>query len=147
MAKIIVVLAGFVASGKSTLASLLENRFGFQVVKTWQLLKAVKPDVPLDRKSLQAFGEQLDEKTGGQWVVEQLDKVVRSVPDGLFIVDAVRVQGQIDFIRRGFGPTVKHIHLQAPTETLTNRYKSRSDKPIKELASYEAGLQNENERA
>src|SRR5258708_4880688 len=117
MARIIVLLSGSIVSGKSTLASFLQQRFGFQVVKTRQLLTTVRPDVPQDRESLQAFGEDLDEKTGGRWVVEELDKVVRTNPDGLFIVDAVRIQGQIDFIRRGFGPIVKHIHLEAPRET------------------------------
>src|SRR5258708_7862763 len=140
MAKIIVLLSGSVASGKSTLASLLENRFGFQIVKTWQLLKTVRPELPQDRESLQAFGEELDKKTGGQWVVEQLDKVVRTRPDALIVVDAVRIQGQIDFVRRGFGQMVKHIHLEAPLETLAKRYRSRSDKPVKELASYDEVL-------
>jgi adenylosuccinate synthase len=146
MAKLIVLLSGSVVSGKSMLASLLEQRFGFLVVKTWQLLKTVKPDVPQDRESLQALGEELDKKTGGQWVVEELDKVVRTKPDALIVVDAVRIQGQIDFVRRGFGSSVRHIHLEAPTETLSKRYKTRTGKPIKELDSYEDVLKNETER-
>src|SRR5260370_30250835 len=146
MAKMIVLLSGSVASGKSTLASLLSERFGFEVVKTWQLLKTVKPDVPQDRESLQALGEELDKKTGGQWVVEELDKVVRTKTEALIVVDAVRIQGQIDFVRRGFGPSVRHIHLEAPTETLAKRYKTRTGKPIKALDSYEDVLKNEPER-
>jgi adenylosuccinate synthase len=147
MAKVVVLLSGSVAAGKSTLASLLQQRFGFQIVKTWQLLKAVSPEVSQDREALQALGEQLDEKTGGRWVVEELDKVVRNSPDGLFVVDAVRIQEQIDFVRRGFGPIVKHIHLEAPVETLAARYKSRVDKPIKELGSYDDVLKSATERA
>ena len=142
----IVLLSGSVASGKSTLASLLSERFGFEVVKTWQLLKTVKPDVPQDRESLQALGEELDKKTGGQWVVEELDKVVRTKTEALIVVDAVRIQGQIDFVRRGFGASVKHIHLEAPNETLAKRYKTRTGKQIKEFDSYEEVLKNETER-
>src|SRR5947209_703177 len=147
MAKMILLLSGSVATGKSTLASLLEQRFDFHGVKTWRLLQSVEPEVALDRESLQALGEELDKKTGGQWVVEQLDKVVRTKPDALVVVDAVRIQGQIDFIRRGFGAIVKHIHLEAPSEILTKRYKTRTGKPIKELDSYEKVLKNETERA
>jgi adenylosuccinate synthase len=147
MPKMILLLSGSVASGKSTLASLLEQRFGFQVVKTWHLLKAVQPDVPQDRQSLQALGEELDRKTSGRWVVEELDKVVRGTPDGLIVVDAVRIQGQIDSVRSGFGPIVKHVHLEAPTEILAKRYKTRADKPIKELDSYDQVLKNETERS
>jgi dephospho-CoA kinase len=60
MPKMILLLSGSVAAGKSTLASLLEQRFGFQVVKTWHLLKAVKPETQQDRESLQLLGEELD---------------------------------------------------------------------------------------
>src|SRR5437773_2391942 len=126
MAKMILLLSGSVATGKSTLASLLEHRFDFHIVKTWHLLKNIKPEIAQDRESLQAFGEELDRNTGGQWVVEQLDKVIRTKPDSLIVVDAVRIPGQIDFVRRGFGPIVKHIHLEAPTDTLARRYKTRT---------------------
>lgn len=146
MAKMIVLLSGSVASGKSTLASLLEQRFGFHVVKTWQLLKAIRPDVPQDRESLQTFGEELDQKGGGEWVVEQLDKVARTMPEGRIVVDAVRIQGQIDFVRRGFGSRVKHIHLESPPNTLANRYKKRKRSTIKEFESYEEVLKNATER-
>jgi len=148
MARLIVLLSGSVASGKSKLASLLESRFGFHVVKTWQLLKTVKPDVEKDRASLQALGEQLDTKTGGEWVVEELDKVIRSSsPDALIVVDAVRIQGQIDFVRRGYGRNVKHIHLKAPPEILESRYEGRKRKSIKEFASYAEVLKDKTERA
>ncbi len=145
MARLVVLLSGSVASGKSTLASLLQERFGFEVVKTWQLLKSVKPDIAENREALQAFGEELDKKTGGQWVVEELDKVVRNKSDALVLVDAVRIEGQIDHIRCGFGRIVKHIHLEAPHETLAKRYKSRTGK-IKEFDSYDDVLKNETER-
>lgn len=146
MARLVVLLSGSVASGKSTLASLLERHFGFVIVKTWQLLKAIKSDVAQDREALQALGEDLDKKTDGKWVVEELDKVVRSTPDALVVVDSVRIQGQIDFVRRGFGSRVKHIHLESPVETLAKRYKLRTGKPIKEFGSYDEVLKNETER-
>jgi len=147
MAQLIVLLSGSVASGKSTLASLLKKRFGVYIVKTRELLNNVKPDVPQDRKSLQEFGEELDRKTGGEWVVEELDKVVRAKEsDAIFVIDAVRIQKQIDCIRDGFGQRVKHIHLHAPEDTLAKRYKKRTGKPIKEFDSYEQVLQNETER-
>src|SRR5260370_39120972 len=146
MAKLIVLLSGSVASGKSTLASLLKERFGFEIIKTWQLLKSLKPELAQDRQSLQAFGEELDRQTQGQRVGEELDKLVRTKADARVVVDAVRIQGEIDFVRRGFGPRVKHIHLQAPMEALNERYSGRTDKPIKEIESNERVLENETER-
>jgi len=147
MARSIVLLSGSVASGKSTLALRLQDRFGFAIVKTWQLLKNVKPEVEMERNSLQELGEELDRKTNGKWVVEELDKVVRANPDGSYVIDAVRIRDQIDAIRHGFGSIVKHIHLEAPHETLVKRYKDRTDKPIKEFTSYEEVLKSKTEQA
>ena len=147
MTKLIVLLSGPVASGKSTLASLLEQLFGFHVIKTWQLLKMVQPDVSQDRQSLQELGEELDRKTGGRWVVEELDKKVRTKDaDALIVVDGVRIQDQIDCVRGGFGRKVKHIHLHAPKDALAARYEKRKRKSIKEFESYEEVLKNETER-
>ncbi|HCS54753.1 adenylosuccinate synthetase [Rubinisphaera sp.] len=148
MENVIVLLSGSVASGKSTLASLLEREFDCRVIKTWQLLKAVDPAVNLDRGSLQVLGESLDKKTGGEWVVEELDKVIRSSPlKSIVIVDAVRIQGQIDAIRRGYGRNVKHIHLEAPNDTLEARYEGRDRKSIKEFESHSEVLKDNTEQA
>lgn len=148
MAKLIVLLSGHVASGKSTLASRLENQFGFYVVKTWQLLKAVRPEVSDDRQVLQELGEELDRRTGGEWLLEELDKEIRSKHDNdLIVVDAVRMLGQIESVRRGFGRNVKHIHLDAPLQTLANRYDKRKAASIQELGSYEEVLKNQTEQS
>ncbi len=147
MAKLIVLLSGSVASGKSTLASLLEQEFGFQIIKTWQLLKSIRPDVSDDRQALQELGEKLDKKTNGGWVLEELDKKIRADnEDAMYVIDAVRIQGQIDAIRRGFGRIVRHIHLNAPIEELTSRYKKRKSKTIKEFVSYDKVLENQTEK-
>lgn len=147
MARLIVLLSGSVAAGKSKLAALLNQNFGFHVIKTWQLLKRVQPDVPQDRQALQELGEQLDRTTGGQWVVEELDKEIRTLDaDALIVVDAVRILNQIDCVRGGFGRKVKHIHLHAPMEALKARYKKRKRKSIKEFDSYDDVLKNETER-
>lgn len=147
MAKLIVLLSGPVASGKSSLAHQLEERFGFIVIKTWQLLKSISPSVRQDRESLQRLGERLDKKTGGRWVIEELDKVIRnSSHDACFVVDAVRFQGQVDFIHQGFGRIVKHIHLHAPHEALAARYQRRHPQAISEFESYDEVLKSRTER-
>ncbi len=147
MARLIVLLSGSVAAGKSTLSKLLEEEFGFVIVKTWQLLLSRFPEADQDRNTLQELGEKLDAQTSGGWVLEELARVVRKAsPDARFVVDAVRMQGQIDEIRRGFGNRVKHIHLQAPREELVSRYKLRRGGPISELASYDDVLKNATER-
>jgi adenylosuccinate synthase len=150
--KLIIVLSGPVGSGKSTLATALASEFVGSVfhIKTHQCLSALNPDIPKERKALQEYGEQLDRTTGGEWVVRALHKAIISqgISDGGYILlDAARIRGQIEGIRKGYGRRVLHIHLTAPTNVLAARYKARTGGPIKELKSYRDVLANPTEKA
>ena len=76
MAHLIVVLSGRIASGKSTLAEQLKNLFDATVVKTWELLVSLNPDLEEDRKALQEFGDQMDVKTEGKWIAQALGRKI-----------------------------------------------------------------------
>lgn len=57
------------------------------------------------RRSLQLAGEALDRADGGAWVVEALTELLEnrkegSTPAGLYVVDSVRISGQIEAIRK-----------------------------------------------
>jgi adenylosuccinate synthase len=146
MAKLIVLLSGPVSSGKSTLAQLLSRQFGFVVVKTWELLKEHAPDTSMERAALQELGEKLDRDTGGGWVLEALARRVAALgDDAKVVVDAVRIAGQIDAVRKGYGPRVAHVHLAAGVPELEKRYKHRKRGEIKELPSYAEVLKNKTE--
>jgi adenylosuccinate synthase len=148
MAGLIVLFSGSVASGKSTLADQLVKQFSATMVKTWQLLQKADPKVGMDRQSLQTLGERLDKETQGRWVSESLGRTVAELPsEALVVVDSVRIQEQIDCIRRGFGSIVVHMHLEASREDLDKRYSNRQRKELKEFSTYEEVLQNETERA
>jgi adenylosuccinate synthase len=148
MPRLIVLLSGSVAAGKSTLGNHLVNDFGATLVKTWQILTTIDPEVGRDRESLQEFGEKLDRDTQGRWVAEALGKTASELPgDAIIVVDSVRILDQIDWVRRGFGPRVFHVHLEALPQDLEKRYLGRRRKDIQELQSYGHVLQNETERA
>lgn len=148
MARLIVLLSGSVASGKSTLGNHLVNDFDATLLKTWQLLTEIKPDVIRDREALQSLGEQLDKETDGRWVSEALGKrAAREPADAIIVADSVRILQQIDWVRRGFGAAVVHVHLEAYDVDLRKRYAGRKRKDIKELTSYDEVLKNETERA
>ncbi len=145
MAKQIVILSGHVCSGKSTLASKLAEKFGFKHIKTWNFIKARADHLQLQRTALQEYGEDLDRKTGGAWVRDDLEKLVRKeVGDAFFVVDSVRHPGQIEFLRKAYGRLIIHVHLTADLKELECRYKRRSKAgtDITELASYADVLSN-----
>ncbi len=124
----LVLLSGHVGAGKTTLARRLVDRFGFDLLKTGELLaKELKDPRNPDRESLQEAGELRDRRTGGAWVLTALEQHLRErSPDAMVLVDAVRIERQILAIRDAFGSRVVHVHLTAPEPTLEQRYRERT---------------------
>lgn len=144
MAKLILILSGPIAAGKTTLVSDLVDRFGFHAFKTNELLKQrAAGKIEEERGALQAFGESLDRKTKGAWVKEGLTPFLDSLPEGsMVVVDSARIAEQIEAIRNSFGLRVFHIHLTAPFEVLVKRFKHRKKKGFREALSYEEVRKN-----
>lgn len=123
----IVAISGRIGSGKTTLATGLEEQFGCRRVSTRELLHELLPSTSPARADLQAAGESLDRRTGGTWVAQAVAKrAVALASQATLIVDAVRIRGQIDGLRRSFGNRVLHLHLTAPEEVLTARFGRRT---------------------
>ena len=142
----VVLLSGPIASGKTTLARLLADRFGFCVVSTRELLLR---HVGEDRWSLQAEGASMDDSTGGRWVSDGLVRLRRQcLAEVSFVVDSVRTLDQIRWVRDAFGGSVTHMHLVADVDVLSDRYSSRfegygyqdvSDDPVEQSVNVLAG--------
>ena len=137
MARHVVVLSGRICSGKTQLAQGLHDRFGFVLVKTHELIRGARPEVPKERRALQEAGTALDTKTSGQWVADALERrLAAEVESQDVVVDSTRIKPQIDALRGFYGFQVVHIHLTAPTEVLRQRYEARKGS-VAELATYE----------
>lgn len=146
MIKRIVLLSGQVSSGKTTLCENLVNNFGFHALKTKEVIKQLAGKIEQERGALQEFGERLDRKTRGEWVCTALARLQSEIEDcESFVVDAVRIKGQIEAIRRAYGSRVVHIHLTAPIEVLKTRYQQRKTPTFKEFVSYDQVQENQTE--
>jgi adenylosuccinate synthase len=135
--KVILVLSGEICTGKSTLADKLEDRFGFKRCKTKEGLlhfasKKLNGKVP-DRDFLQKYGEQLDTKGKGKWVLEYFQHLYERDFDNnkLYVIDSIRILKQVQHIREAYSYFVFHIHLEASNESLADRFYERGE--IKEL--------------
>src|SRR6266436_8902485 len=112
--EMIVLLSGAVSSGKTTLGTMLVERFGFRLVKTKEVIRRYFPGVQNERRALQDCGDQLDKRTGGAWVRDEIRRYIEEEKPTRLLVDAVRIEKQVEAIRRAYGPHVFHVHLEAP---------------------------------
>ena len=66
----------------------------------------------------------------------------------LVIVDAARIAGQVEGLRRAFGREVRHVHVTASRETCANRYTdAQSRQEFEEAVDYAEVIKDPTERA
>jgi adenylosuccinate synthase len=126
----IVLLSGPIGSGKTALAKQLVERYGASIVKTRELIAKLRPDLTSARSALQRAGEALDRRDNGAWLAAALAEFVEEQPrteasPRIYVIDSVRILGQIEGIRKAFGSAVHHIHLTAAVDELARRFSSR----------------------
>ena len=146
MPSLIVLLSGSICTGKSTLAERLVRDYGFYRFSTRELLRARKDATP-ERRALQDLGDELDSKTRGAWVRDDLAKPFRELPDdAAIVVDSLRLKAQIERFRESYRPIVVHVHLDCDERELAHRY-MRRPKKMKELSSFAEVRKNKTEAA
>jgi len=132
------------------LARLLEERYGGKIIKTRDLILKKVPKTKSERGALQRVGQRLDKEDGGAWVGEALQRTIDAIatgqtPTGLYVVDSVRIPGQIAAIRKAYGAEVHHVHLTGTETELRRRYESRG-KADDEGVAYDQLKTNRTER-
>jgi adenylosuccinate synthase len=131
------------------LATALVEQFDAHVLKTKDLITATaKGQLESARGALQRYGDILDRKTGGEWVASALTRHVESLPaDAVVVVDAVRIAKQVHAVRRAYGSRVIHVHLEAGTAVLAQRYERKQRQAsFREFKSYSQLSNNRTER-
>ncbi|MBX3647959.1 MAG: adenylosuccinate synthetase [Rhodocyclaceae bacterium] len=134
----IVALSGPVCSGKSTLADLLMRRLSAVRLKTNDLIRELNPKARSSRTAFQKAGDRLDKETGGRWIADAVVKLLGAQLQDqhlLVVVDAVRIEPQLHFLRRVYPSAIVHVHLDASNEELAKRYAARPSR-LSEVANY-----------
>lgn len=130
--RLILLLSGPVAAGKSTLSKALVENYGFKSIRSGRYLQTLAQDHTLDvsRQTLQMLGDGLDDVTDFAWLI---DDVAAPLIDGepnqtLWLLDSVRKARQVEHFRARFRDDVLHVHVVAPEEELRRRYEERLTK-------------------
>ena len=127
--KLIVLLSGQIASGKSTVSDGLRDEHGFFVVSTRSILEDLARELHSEQERkergfLQRFGRSLDEETQGKWVIHRTQHLVNK--HDRIIIDSARIQPQITAFREAYGQSVVHIHLHAEEAWRRERFIARA---------------------
>jgi predicted kinase len=115
-----VALVGMPAAGKSTVAKILQQRFGFNWVRTRDVVRLFSPDGAI--ANLQATGANLAGGVGAETFCKELFKRVE--PDRSNVIDAIRPIEHWQRIKDEYGARAILISIVAP---LTLRQKRISD--------------------
>jgi adenylosuccinate synthase len=137
--RLVVVVSGPVAGGKSVLARRLAQRFAGSRLSTRELLMPIlEPGETPSRQRLQQIGTELDDRTGGTWVADRFSRRIFESGTGLVVIDSARIAGQLAGLRSAFSHEVRHVHITASRETCAERYELRRARAeVEEATSYD----------
>lgn len=144
----VIIISGGVASGKSELSRGLSVSYGYRLIKTSDLIRRLRPNVPPTRRAFQRAGNQLDNKTDHEWIAQELALELRGrTSDDPIVLDGVRKLKQIEAIQRSVGHRhVRHVHLFADEVICKQRYQTRGRRSDADI-SYDEVVKNQSERA
>ncbi|GAB2179078.1 AAA family ATPase [Dongia sp. agr-C8] len=127
--RIVLLLSGPIAVGKTSVADSLIDGHGFTAIKSGNHLRALAADRGggQSRLELQKLGDSLDEDTDYRWLIDDVaSKSIRDTPGQTrWLLDSVRKERQVAHFRQSFKSAVFHAHLTAPEEILEARYNSK----------------------
>jgi hypothetical protein len=127
--KLLLLLSGPVAVGKSGAANALVKYHGFVNIKSSAYLraKASSNGISESRTNLQKTGDRLDDQTDFKWLIDDVavPAIASNPSNAWWLLDSVRKKRQVDHFRDRFGRCIFHVHFIAPEPTIEARYNDR----------------------
>ena len=127
--RVILLLSGPVAVGKSTLGRQLVENHGFRTIRSGRHLHdlAQRAGSDTSRAGLQHLGDVLDERTDYAWLINDVavPQIDGAREHARWLLDSVRKERQVEHFRGRFGGYVVHVHLTASEKVLRARYEAR----------------------
>jgi len=132
----IILFAGPICSGKSTLSKALAQKLGWKWVSFADYLRHVATDqrLPASRSSLQDLGQQLIDKS---WLAfcQSVLQFAHWTPDLSLIVDGVRHVEAVVTLQSLTAPTpIVVVFVETPLQTRKERFAAREPKGSFEIA-------------
>jgi cytidylate kinase len=139
----LLLVAGAIASGKSTIARYLAAELSGDVVRVREALAEVLGVKGTDRQALQQQGADLDRRTNGRWLLDYLE--LRFESTETLVVDSMRT-------RRQTVPILEHtpssflVYLDATAETRFRRFEeAKWSDPVKRSLPFTEAMRHQTE--
>jgi adenylosuccinate synthase len=129
----VLLLTGRKYTGKSGLADALGARFGYELLKSSEVIKGIATarGSGIDRLSLQKLGAELDQETQSRWLYDRVMELAdRRHSNRPIVVDNVATEAQLGWFRKSGALQTVHAHLFATTEELTNRFERNNTEQL-----------------
>lgn len=131
MKKIILGLVGEVASGKDVTKKYLEENYGASCHRFSTILRDVlgRLYLPIVRENLQDLSTMLRERFGADIFAKILTEDVKNDPHEIIVVDGIRREADIMYLKNLDGFTLLSIEVEAKTryERLIKRQENADD--------------------
>ena len=145
----ILLLAGPIAVGKSSVVDILSREFGFRKISSGSYLvrllesRGVEPN----REQLIQLGDELDLQTNYEWVVRDAasEALAYHPEQPLWVFDSVRKKLQVEHFRGWAYGRSFLVYLSAEEATLRTRYASRQ-RASDSFTPYDNAVDSDNER-
>jgi dephospho-CoA kinase len=133
---LVVALAGPIASGKTTIATLLASNYGFIHLrsKTTLIRLLEERGEPVNEITLQAIGKEIVDKIGGRGLTELV--LQGHDPSKNYVYDSIRNVDDCQYLRERFGKHFRLIYLDGPEEIRKQRYFTRVERETSEESFY-----------
>lgn len=145
--KRLLLLSGPIASGKTSVSTALQERYGFTSISSGAFLREqlTARDVLIDRHHLQELGDALDIATRFSWLIDSVARPAIESQANIenWLLDAVRKPVQVELFRLHFADSVRHVHIVASEYVLRQRYAERGED---QEAQYLSSLMHPNEQ-
>lgn len=145
----VIGITGTNGAGKGSVVDILVSQYGAKHLSVREFFKeeAAKMGVPLkDREGIIAFGKFFREKYGPGHLIRTITKKVRCGAGGLFMIESLRCQGEIEYLSDTFGSRFTLVGVDAPVILRHGRSRVRGtmtdDVDFEEFVRQE-GLENE----
>lgn len=139
----IVLISGHLGAGKSGLARLLEQEYGYHYFSSSGYLKEVAKckGVATDRASLQALGDELDADTNNAWLrTAVINRLRQHGPSARVVVDSLRTKGQLEHFRNDHDLPCIHVHLFGSLAEVQRRFANRPGQDAERQAYLQADI-------